>query len=190
MIIAVEGIDGAGKTSVSKKLSEKLGFTFIEKALKNAFSINKDVYISLRESLKSYAKEKPDVMAMFFLLNNAVCNVSAENIIADRYLMTNYFFYGNEKNKLLYTAFLEVMGKPNYTVVLTADNDTLKKRIKSRGLSKAEEEKELRKVNQNIRFDDKVVPFLEECGLKYIVIDTSNLSADETTEIILNKLII
>ena len=190
MIIAVEGIDGAGKTSVAKKLSEKLGFTFVEKALKSAFSISKEVYISLRESLKSYTKEDPNAMAIFFLLNNAVCNVSGENIIADRYIMTNYFFYGNEKNKPLYTAFLDVTGKPKYTVVLTADNNTLIKRIKSRGLSKSDEEKELRKVNRKIHFDDKVVPFLEENDLNYIVVDTSKLSADETTNIILNKIII
>lgn len=190
MIIAIEGIDGAGKTSVAKKLSEKLGFTFIEKALKDAFSINKDTYISLRESLKFYTKENPDVMAIFFLLNNVISNVSAENIIADRYLLTNYFFYGNEKNMALYTAFLDVMGKPDYTVVLTADNDTLIKRIKSRNLSKEDEEKELRKVNRKISFEDKVVPFLEENDLKYIKVDTSNLSADETTSIIFNKIII
>ena len=188
MIIAVEGIDGAGKTSVAKKLSEKLRFTYIEKAIRSAFSINKDVYISLRESLKAYTKENPDVMAIFFLLNNVICNVSAENIIADRYLMTNYFFYGNEKNKPLYTAFLETMGKPDYTVVLTADKDTLIKRIRSRGLSKEDEEKELRKVNQKILFEDKVVPFLEENNLKYIVVNTSNLSADEATNIILNNM--
>ena len=33
MHIAIEGMDGAGKTSVAKLLAEKIGFKFVEKPL-------------------------------------------------------------------------------------------------------------------------------------------------------------
>ena len=63
MHIAIEGMDGAGKTSVAKLLAEKIGFKFVEKplhymldedgTLDNYMRISKDVNKQSEMSIKT-----------------------------------------------------------------------------------------------------------------------------------------
>jgi len=45
MIIAIEGMDGSGKSSISKKVAEKIGYEYLEKPLRKYLNIMKIVRI-------------------------------------------------------------------------------------------------------------------------------------------------
>jgi len=129
MLIAIEGIDGVGKTTIGKALAKKLKYEFLDKALQKIWNIPLDSYVSMRDTLKT--TNNNEVMSMFFGLNNLLCSIEgySKNVIADRYIITNYFWHGTEKNECIYDAILAVSEKPILTVILKADTETLRKRI-------------------------------------------------------------
>jgi len=172
-------------------LSERLHFRFIEKAIVPAFNLEKTEYIEQRESLKNHSKNDSDVMALFFGLNNILCAKESvySSVVADRYLITNYFWYGNSSNLPIYRALLEVGGKPELTVVLDADVNTLTERILNRGsMSPKEIEKEIEKAKRASEFVPKVQVFLKDMGMDYLVIDTTQHQVEEIVDIIIEHL--
>ena len=64
--IAIEGMDGVGKTTTCKLLAERLGYKFIEKNLRFLFDDNDsfDNYFRIRDKVKK-AKAKYEKMVFF-----------------------------------------------------------------------------------------------------------------------------
>ena len=187
MLIAIEGIDGVGKTTIGKALSQKLDFEFLEKALQKVWNLPLDKYVSMREALKT--TNNKDVMSFFFGLNNLLCGIEgfSKNVIADRYILTNYFWYGTENNECIYDAILSVSEKPTLTVILTATTETLRKRIIAKE-NKDKVEKELEKIKNNDEFAPKTRAFLERKGLDYIIIDNNTAKIEDVVSLIINEL--
>jgi len=187
MLIAIEGIDGVGKTTIGKALAKKLKYEFLDKALQKIWNIPLDSYVSMRDTLKT--TNNNEVMSMFFGLNNLLCSIEgySKNVIADRYIITNYFWHGTEKNECIYDAILAVSEKPILTVILKADTETLRKRIIAKE-TKDKIEKELKKIKNNDEFVPKTKAFLERKGLDYIIIDNDSASIEDVVGIIINKL--
>jgi thymidylate kinase len=198
-LIAIEGIDGVGKTSVAKELSRRIGFRFVEKALRTAYNIDKDSYVRQRDALKGHTGENHDVLALFFLLNNMLCvyHSKQSNIVADRFISTNYFWYGDDNNQQLFDAMLGIGGKPLITVILDADKKTVSSRILNRasdlmGLTSKEEaemENDLLKASKADDFVPKVEAFLIDNNLNYIVIDTTKYNIDGVVAEIMNVIL-
>jgi thymidylate kinase len=187
MLIAIEGIDGVGKTTIGKAIANKLNYSFREKALQEVWDISFDRYISLQDALK--ATNNNEIMAMFFGLNNLLCGIDgiSNNIVADRYIATNYFWYGTEKNECIYDALLSVSEKPVLTVILRASTETLQKRIEVKE-SKSRIVQELEKIKNNEEFVPKTKYFLERKGLDYIIVDNDSTSIEDVINIIISKL--
>jgi len=190
VLIAIEGIDGVGKTSVAKMLAADLGFEFVEKALKSAFGLSNNDYVEQREALKKYANNDSNVLAWFFGLTNLLCALGSNlnNVVADRYITTNFFWYGEPFNSTIYRSILEAGTTPFLTVVLDADNQTVRNRILNRNGSDAEKQKDLEKARLADAFVGKVEPFLKENNLDYIIIDTKENDVPSVVAIIKENL--
>ena len=88
MIIAVEGMDGAGKTTVCKYISSHKNFHMIEKPTKYFF--NKHDFNKVLEEIYN---SSPLVRSTFFGLGNILAvNKYDGNIILDRHLVSNYYW--------------------------------------------------------------------------------------------------
>lgn len=187
MLIAIEGIDGVGKTTIGKALAKALKYEFLEKELQKVWNIPLDNYISMRDSLKTVNSN--EAMSMFFGLNNLLCSIEGikKNVIADRYILTNYFWYGTEENECIYDAILAVTEKPILSVILKAQTETLRKRIIAKE-AKDKIEKELEKIRNNDEFVPKTKAFLERKGLEYIIIDNDSALIEDVVRIIVDKL--
>jgi len=136
--IAIEGPIGVGKTSLAKKLSEKLNAELVLEETNNPFLI--DFYLN-----KKGAAFK---VQLFFLLNryNQLFSLKQTSL----FYSTTVIDYIIEKDKIfaylnlddqeltiynkLYSLLIQELPKPDMTIYLQANFETLKERIKKRNL--------------------------------------------------------
>ena len=126
MRIAIEGMDGCGKTTVSKILVERLGYQYVDKPFKFLFE-NLNINESQLKTLewKLYETEDEAILTLFYgmgLLYGTRCNYN-QDIIYDRHFVSNYYWHGDEETTPLHKELIRLCGKPDLTVLLKASVD-------------------------------------------------------------------
>lgn len=187
MHIAIEGMDGVGKTTVTKKLAEKLNFKLVEKPLHYLFDEDGEFtnYVRIRD----YINEQIDndvLRAWFYGLGNIYLlhKFKNENIITDRHFVSNYFWCGSERTECIFKDMVDLIGKPDYTFLLFASTEEGEKRIKNRDPN----DPDINKVKLYLMAKKKMELFLRKYKMKYSIIDTTNLNADEVVELVIINL--
>ena len=184
--IAIEGMDGVGKTTTCKLLAERLGYKFIEKNLRFLFDENDsfDNYFRIRDKVNA----NPDRLftSWFYGLGNIYLYTmfKDENIITDRHFLSNYAWSGTDDNTEVYDLLVKKLGFPDLTVILYADETAIFNRLRSRD----ENDSDLDKVKKAKEKYEKMVFFCEKYKMPYMVVDTSNLTPDQTVEIIMKRI--
>ena len=184
--IAIEGMDGVGKTTTCRLLSERLGYKFIEKNLRFLFDENDefDNYFKIRDKVNA----NPDRLftSWFYGLGNIYLYTmfKDENIITDRHLLSNYAWSGTEENTEVYDLLVKKLGFPDLTVILYADEKAIFNRLRTRD----ENDSDLDKVKKAKEKYEKMVFFCEKYKMPYMVVDTSNLTPEETVEVIMKRI--
>lgn len=184
--IAIEGMDGVGKTTASKLLAKRLGYKFIDKNLRELFDDkgSYDNYIRIRDKVNA----SPDRLftAWFYALGNIYLHTSheKENIVTDRYFLSNYAWSGTENNTEVYDLLVKKLGFPDLTVILYADEHAILSRLRHRD----ELDSDIKKVTLAKEKYEKMIYFCEKYKMPYMVIDTSNLSPEEVVEVIMKRI--
>ena len=184
--IAIEGMDGVGKTTASKLLAKRLGYKFIDKNLRELFDDNGsyDNYIRIRDKVNA----SPDrfFTAWFYALGNIYLHTAheKENIVTDRYFLSNYAWSGTENNDEVYDLLVKKLGFPDLTVILYADEHAILSRLRHRD----EFDSDIKKVTLAKEKCEKMIYFCEKYKMPYMVIDTSNLSPEEVVEVIMKRI--
>ena len=184
--IAIEGMDGVGKTTTCKLLAERLGYKFIEKNLRFLFDENDefDNYFRIRDKVNA----NPDRLftSWFYGLGNIYLYTmfKDENIITDRHFLSNYAWSGTDDNTEVYDLLVKKLGFPDLTVILYADETAIFNRLRSRD----EYDSDLDKVKKAKEKYEKMVFFCEKYKMPYMVVDTSNLTPDQTVELIMKRI--
>ena len=187
MRIAIEGMDGVGKTTLAKILVKKLDYEYVDKPFKFLFDgLNLDENEIKNIEWKLYETQDEALITLFYgmgLLYGTRCNLS-ENIIYDRHFVSNYYWHGTEETETLHNELIKLCGEPDLTILLKAKISTRMQRIYDRN----HDDKDL--SNCAIYDDgyDKMEKFLESNGFDYIVIDTDNLMPDEVADIALKNI--
>ena len=184
--IAIEGMDGVGKTTTCKLLAEHLGYKFIEKNLRFLFDENDefDNYFRIRDKVNA----NPDRLftSWFYGLGNIYLYTmfKDENIITDRHFLSNYAWSGTDDNTEVYDLLVKKLGFPDLTVILYADEHAILGRLRHRD----ELDSDIKKVALAKEKYEKMIYFCEKYKMPYMVIDTSNLSPDNVVEIIMKRI--
>lgn len=184
--IAIEGMDGVGKTTASKLLAKRLGYKFIDKNLRELFDDGDsyDNYIRIRDKVNA----SPDRLftAWFYALGNIYLRTAhvKENIVTDRYFLSNYAWSGTENNDEVYDLLVKKLGFPDLTVILYADEHAILSRLRHRD----ELDSDIKKVTLAKEKYEKMIYFCEKYKMPYMVIDTSNLSSEEVVEVIMKRI--
>ena len=177
--IAIEGMDGVGKTTTCKLLAERLGYKFIEKNLRFLFDENNefDNYFRIRDKVNANTDRL--FTSWFYGLGNIYLYTMFrdENIITDRHFLSNYAWSGTDDNTEVYDLLVKKLGFPDLTVILYADETAIFNRLRSRDKVKKAKEKY-----------EKMVFFCEKYKMPYMVVDTSNLTPDQTVELIMKRI--
>ena len=184
--IAIEGMDGVGKTTTCRLLSERLGYKFIEKNLRFLFDENDefDNYFKIRDKVNANSDRL--FTSWFYGLGNIYLYTmfKDENIITDRHFLSNYAWSGTDDNTEVYDLLVKKLGFPDLTVILYADETAIFNRLRSRD----ENDSDLDKVKKAKEKYEKMVFFCEKYKMPYMVVDTSNLTPDQTVELIMKRI--
>ncbi|MDY4544991.1 MAG: AAA family ATPase [Bacilli bacterium] len=181
MKIVIEGMDGVGKTTVAKRIAQKISFKYVD-GLMNSYFIDKGY---TKEELKTLKKVVEDfykiddsiirtwVMGMANIFN--IQYYKDENLIIDRHCLTTYFWNADEKSKNIYKVMQELVGKPDLIIILEASCETRIKRLYNRNIN----DDDLNDKNKLIYGYDKFLEAAEFLDVNYIVINTDNKEQEE-----------
>lgn len=184
--IAIEGMDGVGKTTAAKMLAERLGYKFVDKNLRELFDEKDfyDNYVRIRDKVNA----SPDRLftAWFYALGNIYLHTvhAKEKIVTDRYFLSNYAWSGTDSNTEVYDLLVKKLGFPDLTVILYADEHAILSRLRHRD----ELDSDIKKVTLAKEKYEKMIYFCEKYKMPYMVIDTSNLSPEDVVEVIMKRI--
>ena len=185
--ISIEGMDGVGKSTTCKLLSERLGYKWVEKPMH--YITDGDVenwpnYFKVRDEMNTCGNHV--LSSWFYGLGSIYMyhKFKDANIITDRHLCSNYAWSGDNTNKIVYETLLEVLGKPTLTVILYAPGEVIQNRMKNRD----ENDSDLKKINISEKIYEKMIYFCELYKLPYLVVDTSKLNPEQIVDLVIKKL--
>lgn len=184
MVIAVEGMDGVGKTSIAKHISEHHDFKFIEKPLHYFYN---DGAEKEYEDLMTVANRMYDVgdniiKSWYFSLGDiyAARKFKDENIVLDRHFVSNYYWNGDLECEPIFNTLIQMAGVPDLTILLYAAPKTRMERLRKRN----PEDPDLIDPDKMDDGYEKMFYFIEKFRLPYLVIDTDNRSLDEVKQVV------
>lgn len=165
-IVVISGTPGCGKTSVSKKISEKIGA--------NVISLN-ELAIAEDLTLKFDKKRNTHVIDVDRLVPHVI------NLIEE-------FKKNNLEFLIIESHFSDIIPEKyiDYAIVLRCDPDLLYQRLEARGYKKE-------KIIENVQAEilGECTNFFVEMQTKVPLfeIDSSNLSVDDVANIIINIIV-
>ncbi len=184
MLIAVEGMDGVGKTEISKYISQKYGFTFVEKPLHYFYNdgVDKEYEDLMKVANRMYDINDNMIKSWYFSLGNIYVARMFKNqdVVVDRHLVSNYYWNADYESDPIFKALIEISGTPDLTILLYATPKTRMERLKNRDKN----DPDLCDPDKMHDGYDKMVYFIKKFKLPYIIIDTDNKSLDEVKEIV------
>lgn len=184
MVIAVEGMDGVGKTEIAKYISEKYGFTFIEKPLHYFYNDGpENKYNDLMcVANRMYDVEDKVLKSWYFTLGNlyATRMFASDDIVFDRHLVSNYYWNGNKESEAIYDLLIKYGSSPDLTILLYATPTVRMERLAKRDKN----DPDLYDIDKYDDGKEKMLYFVEKFNLPYILIDTNDLCLEEVEEIV------
>lgn len=179
MKIAIEGMDGVGKSTVAKRMAEEFNMVYLEKPILNLFinSSGNEVQLFNDVCQNIYNLDNEILKAWFFGLGNlySFIEYANQNIIIDRHFASNYFWNGTERSNAVYQTMINLIGVPDITIVLYASWKIRKERIRNRNMN----DPDLIDEEKMVYGYDKMYKFLDDFSIPYCVVNTENKDIDE-----------
>lgn len=178
MIIAIEGMDGVGKTTVAKSIEKDLNYKYVKDPLKELLEIDEEHLRKISNKIFNYDDTK--IKAWYLALGDiyALENNKNKDIIMDRHILLNYFWNGNAESEEIFNTQIKLFGKPDLTIVLYASPEIRMQRIAKRN----PKDPDLQKDNMKAYGYDKLEYFLKKYDYNYVLINTEELSIEETID--------
>lgn len=179
MHIAIEGLDGVGKTQTARRLAKQYGFQFVEKPLHYLTDVQgMDNYLRMMNIINTTMD--PDFQALYYGLGNLYLRrlTKGKHVVTDRDLCSTYFWNKTKDNEMLFDELVRMCGLPDVIVILYADAEVRRKRILGRNANDPD-------LKEKILPDSsykKMLEFVERYQAHYIWVDNSNLHLDETVQ--------
>jgi thymidylate kinase len=182
MHIAIEGLDGVGKTSAAKALEKLTGFTLIEYPIRYLTDGETGREQLNRLIIQVEDNTERDFTAMFYGTGNMYLKylIKGRNVITDRYLASTYFWNCTPNNVDFFDFLVRVANRPDFTVLLFANADVRKERILRRNPNDPDLKKKIFRDSQY----DKLQEFLDRYQMIHCRIDNSQMSIEETAKAI------
>ena len=184
MLISVEGLDGVGKSTISKALSSSLNIPIAEKPIKKLLYLSDEQ--SKKISEKIYGSYSSNIQAMYYLMGylSVLEDSKKFDLLMDRGFLSTYYFSYNVENSSLFDMFVQNYGLPDITIVLYATVESRIKRIQQRDSS----DDDLKKKRLYVDGYDKYFEAIKKYNMPYLLINNENLSIEETSCLVLNLL--
>lgn len=188
IFVVFEGVDGAGKSEVSKLVAEKLSAIHLESPTTPFSSIRNHVDKNLSDKGRFYFY----MASNFDLSEKILITLRSKSIICARYFHSTVIGYASRQNIDIESVYnsIDVTKKdfinPDLTIFLNVNEDIQRRRINSRGLLKnsqtdykcLEDKKYRERLFKNYEYISKKE--------KWYTIDTSTMSINEVADECIN----
>lgn len=188
MLIAIEGLDGVGKTETAKEISRRLGFQYVDKPMKFLLEetdpSDMQTYRRVTAKVNALADSLPRLL--FYAIGSVILREKVKsNIVVDRYFLSNYV---NNQGALA-NEFMELLirhaGAPDLTIVLYASAEVRRSRM----LARNPDDPDIRAVHTNDALYDEMRSFLNRHKLAHEFINTDFMSMTMVCDTVERKLL-
>jgi len=177
MFIAIEGVDGSGKSTLCAILAKKLGAT--------SYSTPPKKYLSFRERVDNNAS--PEEHYKFY--RNGIYDASKEieaiiankgKVVSDRYWLSTYTYHQVMGAQVSMNDFSQII-LPTITVILTINENIQIDRILARGMTAGDK----RMLDQQKELATAFYQNVLKNGIPFLMIDTQRFTPEACAEIII-----
>lgn len=182
MIVAFEGLDGVGKSTISNKFCNEFGFKYVERPLYSLFEIERENSlehkIACKLENKVYNETKSSELKSCLTALGLIYIHKArnnENLVLDRALLSNFSYNGTEQSLPLFEALLNMSVYPDITFLLYASEPTRRNRIIKRNPF----DPDLTDPEVTTQTYEKLFDFIKKYNLPVVIINTENKTPDE-----------
>ena len=183
--ISIEGIDGVGKSTTAKNLAKYLNYELVEKPLHYLFDEEgDDNYIRIRNEINKNKNKK--YTGWFYGLGNIFLyeKFKDQNIVTDRHILSNYCWSGSDDTDYIFDAIYKTIGAPTFTFLIYAEPEAVKARL----ISRDKNDPDLKKIKFIPEAYDRMKKILNKYEMPSLVIDTTNMNAEEVLNTMINEL--
>lgn len=184
--IAIEGLDGVGKTSVAKIISRKLDLPYVEKPW--SLYIDKLGDKTNYLNLINYINNCQDgfFRMCFYSLGTMIAQekYNASGFVTDRFIISTFIHNRNDFEEEWLDLYFKQIDKPEITVVLYARPEVRLQRM----LSRNPLDPDLKAIPLTDNLYSEITDFVNKYKLPFLWIDTSDLSIEEVVTKILKNL--
>ncbi|MBP5684498.1 MAG: AAA family ATPase [Bacilli bacterium] len=178
MRIAIEGLDGVGKTAIAKYLASVLNYEYKRDHLDNMLGIDEEHFFKIKDKIKDY----DDVRTLLFMSSLAYVTKEDKNVIYDRFILSEYYYDGTKDTFSWFDNYCKTEVLPDLTIILYASDQVRRERLQKRNMN----DPDLKKMFSSEEMYKKMIYFANYANLNYVVIDTDNLSIEDVKNIVLN----
>lgn len=183
MIITIDGLDGAGKSTLARRLAQELGYEYVDKPIYELFNVKGDDNYLYNEIYHIqdlvYNKTNSNTLKSYFtglsLLYIKEC-MSERNIIIDRGLLSAYAFNGDTNSQPVFELLVQLGVFFDASIIVTVSNEERIKRIKTR--NENDPDLSLDKI-RNLRYDSMKNFIITHPELHYCIINTDGKNPEQ-----------
>ena len=175
MRIALEGMDGVGKSTVAKSLEKKLGYKHFDQKIIDKYGMTKESYNKLIKNIRSSKNKK--MSAIFYILKCMLDlnDDEIENSITERSVVSMFYFEHYNFKESEWDLIMSLGIIPDLTIILYASQEERIKRIKKRNPNDPDlVNREALEYGYDVMLD-----FSEKYNVPYVVIDTTSRTLKE-----------
>lgn len=176
MFLAIEGVDGVGKTTTAKAMAKRLECVFVEKPFRLLLdgACETEAYYRISGNVNQCSN---NVRAWFYG-TGMLClseRYNKESIVVDRYFLSNFAWNGSSDNMNIFDALYQQVRIPDLTVVLTASDETVFNRLRNRNKN----DLDFANINMNYIRTKNMLRCLSRYDIPNMIISTDELTTDQ-----------
>jgi len=127
MLIAFEGMDGVGKSTISSSVAKRLGIKHETQKMVSMLDIKQETFDKFVKSLRKADNDK--LALLFFTFRCMLDKEGKEDLIVERSMLSTYFYEHNKVSEDEFRFLLKVGTIPDLLFILYASVDERRKRI-------------------------------------------------------------